>query len=236
MLNEPYEIKLEIFEGPMDLLVHLIRKHEVNIYDIPISLITDQFLAYIDLLQSMDIDFAGEFLLMASTLTKVKSAMLLPARDDEDEDEDPRMEIARPLAEYLQIKSAAEQLSERALLGKDTFSRSPTKEDFPIDSEDRIIKVGLFELIDAFKKILDSVTDEHKIDFSADRISVKDRITEIVEILEEKGSVVFTELFSSSTNKGEVIITFLAILEMVKLGLVQIAQHVQSGIIRLFYL
>ncbi len=236
MISKPYEIKLDIFEGPMDLLVHLIKKHEVDIYDIPIALITNQFLEYIELLKSMNIDSAGDFLLMAATLAKIKSAMLLPTQEGEEDEEDPRLEITRPLLEYLQIKSAAEQLYERDILGKDTFSRIPVKGDFPVGSEDKIIKVGLFELIDAFKKILDNISEDHRIDFSADRISVKDRITEIIDILEEKRSIVFSEIFSSSLDKSDVVITFLALLEMVKLGLIQVAQHVQSGIIRLFYI
>jgi len=110
MTSTPYEIKLDIFEGPMDLLVHLIKKHEVDIYDIPIALITDQFLEYIELLKSIDIDFTGDFLLMAATLAKIKSAMLLPTQEGEEDEEDPRLELTRPLLEYLQIKSAADQL------------------------------------------------------------------------------------------------------------------------------
>lgn len=237
MSNGTYQVKLEIFEGPMDLLIHLIKKNEVDIYDIPIALITDQFLGYIDWLKSMDINFTGDFLLMASTLMKVKSSMLLPRGENEDdEDEDPRLEIIRPLAEYLEIKSAAEQLGKRNILGEYTFVRTPLKEEFPAVSEEKEIKVGLFELIDAFKKILDSASGDHKIDLSADRISVKDRVDEIIEILENKKSIVFNDLFTAGVDKKELIVTFLAILEMVKLGLVQITQHIQSGIIRLFYI
>jgi segregation and condensation protein A len=208
----------------------------MNIYDISIALITKQYLEYIDWMKSMNIDFAGDFLVMASTLTQIKSRMLLPFHGEEDEEEDPRMEIARPLAEYLQIKQAAEELAKRNLLGDSVFIRPSGKEDFPITAEDQVVKVGLFELIDAFKSILENLSEDQQVDFTVDRISVTDRISELVDILEEKGSITFHELFSEKPDKNEIIITFLALLEMVKLHLVRLAQHVQTGIIRLFYI
>ena len=143
-----YRVQLEeIFEGPMDLLVHLIRKNELDIYDIPIALITEQYLEYLEWMQAMNIDFAGDFLLMASTLTQLKSRMLLPVHEGEDEEEDVLQEITRPLVEYLQMKSAADQLAERNLLGEKTFIRRPDRGEFLIGSEDEFIKIGLFELI-----------------------------------------------------------------------------------------
>jgi len=237
MQENKYKVQLDIFEGPMDLLVYLIKKAEVDIYDIPISLITEQFIAYIEWMKSMNIDFAGDFLVMAATLAQIKSKMLLPDHDGEEEDmEDPRMEIARPLAEYLRISSAASQLSERHILGQDTFAGQPKREEFLVDGDERMIKVGLFELIDAFQDILEKVSGDHTVDLTADRISIKDRISEITDILERKGSVTFSELFKDHISKNDVIVTFLAILEMAKITLIQIAQHVQTGIIRIFYL
>ncbi len=236
MFNQVYEVKTEIFEGPMDLLVHLIKKAEVDIYDIPIALITDQFLAYLEWMKSMNIDFAGDFLLMASTLTHIKSKMLLPVHANEENDEDPRMEITRPLLEYLQIKSAADDLINNNILGEHTFVRSPSKDDFSVNEEDQVIRVGLFELIAAFKNILDNMSEDHKIDFTPDRISVKERITEIIDILEKKRSVTFNELFAENPKKSAIIVSFLALLEMSRLSLIQIIQHVQSGIIRLMYI
>lgn len=237
MSSEPYEVKLDdIFEGPMDLLVHLIKKNEVDIYNIPIALITDKYLECLELMKSINIDFAGDFIFMAATLTQIKSKMLLPTHQEEEEEEDPRLEITKPLLEYLHMKSAAEHLGERNLLGEDTFVRKPDKNDYLINQEDEIIKVGLFELIDAFQKILDNISADHKVELTVDRISVKDRISEIVDIIEEHGSVTFSELFSANVDKIEVIVTFLAVLEMVKLCLIRIVQHVQTGIIRLFYL
>jgi segregation and condensation protein A len=235
--DDIYQIMLtDIFEGPMDLLVHLIKKNEVDIYDIPIALITEQFLEYLEWMQSMNIDFAGDFIVMASTLTQIKSRMLLPIHEGDPEDEeDPRQEITRPLVEYLQIKSAAEDLAARQLLGEDIFVRNPGQVGELFGAEDDMVKIGLFELIDAFHKILEKVSPDHLVDLTADSLSVKDRISELVDLFEKKNSLTFDELFVTDSNKGEVIITFLAILEMVKLSLVQIAQQVQTGIIRLFY-
>jgi segregation and condensation protein A len=234
--EEIYEVHLkDVFEGPMDLLIHLIKKNEVDIYDIPISLVTDQYLQYIDWMKSMNIDIAGDFLVMAATLTHIKSKMLLPPRED-DEEEDPRIEITRPLLEYLQMKSAAEKLSERDILGEDTFSRTLDKKDLQIDNEERVIKVGLFELMDAFQKLLERIPASQQIDLTTDRISVKDRINELIDIFEKEGSVTFDQLFDENFTKSELVATFLAILEMVKLSLVSLVQNVQSGIIRLFYL
>jgi len=232
-----YRVQLdEIFEGPMDLLVHLIRKNELDIYDIPIALITEQYLQYLEWMQAMNIDFAGDFLLMASTLTQLKSRMLLPVHDGDEDEEDLLQEITRPLVEYLQMKSAAAQLVERNLLGENTFVRNPDRGEFLIGSEDEFIKVGLFELIDAFQKILERIPDDHRVDMTADEISVKDKISQIIDILETKKSITFIELFTDSPNKNEIIVTFLAVLEMVKLTLIRIVQHVHTGVIRIFYL
>ncbi len=235
-MDKPYQVRLEeIYEGPMDLLIHLIRKNDLNIYDIPIALITDQYIQYLELLKSLNIDYAGDFLLMASTLTQIKSRMLLPTHDGEEE-EDPLQEITRPLLEYLQMKSAADQLIERNLLGEKTFIRNPSRDEFSTKADGEFIKVGLFELIDAFQKILERIPEDHRVELVADEISVKDKISQIVEILEAKASVTFTELFSDNPNKHEVIVTFLALLEMVRLTLIRIIQNLKTGIIRIMYL
>jgi segregation and condensation protein A len=187
-------------------------------------------------MKSMNIDFAGDFIVMASTLTQIKSRMLLPIHDgDPEEEEDPRQEITRPLVEYLQIKSAAEDLAARQLLGEDIFARNPGKVGELFGAESDMVKIGLFELIDAFQNILEKISPDHLVELTADRLSVKDRISELVDIFQKQKSITFDELFAADSNKGEVIVTFLAILEMVKLSLIQIAQQVQTGIIRLFY-
>lgn len=236
--SEKYTIRTEIFEGPMDLLVHLIKKNEVSIYDIPISEITRQFLEYIEWMKRLNIDFAGDFLYMAAILTNIKSRTLLPAHSssDDEDDEDPRRELTAALEEYLKIKSAAEDLSAREILNEDIFIRTTGKKTASIGADEQMIEVGLFELIDAFQKILDKVPASAHIQFSADEISVKDKISEIVDILEAQRSITFAELFSETANKSEIIATFLALLEMVKLELIEVRQHRESGIIRLFYL
>ena len=237
MSDDRYKVNLEgLFEGPMDLLVHLIRKNQVNIYDVPIALITDQYLGYIQMLKDLNIDVAGDFLVMAATLTHIKSRMLLPVHETEEgEPEDPRSEITGPLMEYLKMKSAAGLLAEMQTFGDSTFKRPPFFPETLPPVEPRLIQVGLFELIDAFKRILDNLTDPQQIDFMSENKTVKDRMNEIIDLLEVKGSMTFTELFSMEATRIEVVITFLAVLEMVKMALIHIVQHSDTGIIRLFY-
>jgi segregation and condensation protein A len=238
MPEKLYQVQLEdVFEGPMDLLVHLIKKNELDIYDIPVALITEQYLQYLEWMKVMNVELAGDFIVMASTLAQIKSRMLLPVHEgDEEEDEDPRLELTRPLLEYLQMKSVADQLIERNLLGETTFIRNSSRDEFLTSPDDEFIKIGLFELIDAFQKILDRLPGDHRVDMRSDEISVKDKISQIVDILEVKGSMTFLELFSDNPDRHEVIITFLAILEMVKLALIRIVQNLNTGIIRVFYL
>ncbi len=235
MLADNYKVKLEnVFEGPMDLLIHLIKKNEVDVYDIPVALITEQYLAYMEWIKLLDIDNVGDFLVMASTLAHIKSRMLLPQHGLGDDEEDPRMELVRPLAEYLRIKSAAEVLANRDLLGDTIFTRKAKSKQF-IDDEPDMIQVGLFELIDAFQRVLNRVGRDHTVEIPTDEISVKDRMNDIIAVIEDKGSVTFSELFQATDAKRYVIITFLALLELMKMTLVRAAQSAQSGIIRLFY-
>jgi segregation and condensation protein A len=230
-----YQVKLEnIFEGPMDLLIHLIKKSEVDVYDIPVAFITEQYLAYLEWLKLLDIDNVGDFLVMAATLTQIKSRLLLPTHGDDEEEEDPRMELIRPLTEYMQIKSAAEELARRNLLGDQIFTRNINTRSYTAEDTESI-QVGLFELIDAFQKILQKVSKEHAVDLTTERVSVKDRMNVIIALLEENGSVAFLELFSETPEKADIIVTFLALLELMKLNLVRAVQSIDSGVIRLFY-
>ncbi|MBA7642962.1 Segregation and condensation protein A [subsurface metagenome] len=146
-----YEVKLEIFEGPLDLLLHLINKNEVDIFDIPIATITDQYLGYLELMKTLNINVAGDFLVMASTLIHIKSKMLLPGSHEDDEEEDPRTEIMRPLLEYMQFKEMAEAFSEREILDRDVFARTviPYFQD-GVTGEEPELDVNLFQLIDAW--------------------------------------------------------------------------------------
>ncbi len=238
MNDNNYQVKVEnIFEGPMDLLIHLIRKNQVDIYDIPVAIITDQYLEYLRWIKAMNLDLAGDFLFMASTLTYIKSRMLLPVHGNNDEEEeDPRLEITRPLLEYIKMKSAAEQLANRYILGEYTFIRKSKDTGIARKDPETYVQIGLFELVDAFKNLLEDISTQHRVDFKEEEISIKDRISEIIEILEKKGSITFTELFLSPYDRSMIVVTFLAILEMVKIALVRIVQNVQTGSIRLFYI
>ncbi len=232
----PYFVKLgELFDGPMDLLVHLVKKNEVDIHDIPIALIAQQYMEYLEWVKSLNIDVAGEFLVMAATLAHIKSRMLLPTQE-EDEDEDPRMEIIRPLAEYLQLKYAAEDLMSRNRLDWDVFVRTgfDGTEALPEKESSDLVQVGLFELIEAFQEIVKRVSPKYFLDLTPDVISVKSRISQIKDILEDQGSATFQELFETHATRGDIIVTFLAILEMAKGQMIRIMQHVKSGIIRIF--
>lgn len=236
--EDRYLVRVDnVFEGPLDLLVHLIKKAEVDIYDIPIADITDQYIAYLEWLKMMNIDLAGDFILMASTLTHIKSRMLLPVNDNDPEEEDPRLEITRPLLAYMKIKEAADALAKKDLLGESTFTRTrESSYDDKAMEADHEIRIGLFELIDAFQNILSKTTGDHRVNLLSHRVSVQERILELSGLLEKKGSMVFHELFNSNPERGEVVITFLALLEMAKRSLIRIAQHVQSGIIRIFFM
>ena len=236
MQADDYKVKLEnVFEGPMDLLIHLIKKNEVDIYDIPVALITEQYLAYLEWMQLLNIDNVGDFLLMASTLAHIKSRMLLPNHGIEDDEEDPRLELVRPLAEYLRIRSAAEALANRNLLGETIFTRRAKFKGL-VDDDQEMIQVGLFELIDAFQRMIQKVGKDHSVEVAADEVSVKDRMNDMLAVIEEKGSITFAELFgASSVEKRYIIVTFLALLELMKLSLIRAAQSAQSGVIRLFY-
>lgn len=227
-----YEVKLEIFEGPLDLLLHLIRKNEVDIFDIPIATIAEQYLSYLDLMKALNISLAGDFLVMASTLVHIKSRMLLPGAQDE-EAEDPRMEIARPLLEYLKLKEAAEDLTDREILERDVFARRMAPElKSQIQSEEPMLEVSLFQLIDAFKRIVEERLPGSTISFQREEWSLKDKTTQIMDRLKTQGHFFFIELFDQDRTISEFVVTFLALLELVQMGLVRIVQpHLDADIL-----
>ncbi len=230
-----YKIKLDIFEGPLDLLLHLIKKNEVDIYDIPISVITAQYLEYIELLKEMNLNLAGEFLLMAATLVHIKSRMLLPVPElaGEDEDvEDPREELIRRLLEYQRYKEASEELAGRVMLGRDVFLRGHLPEHGELQGE-RPLEVSIFALVDSLKEILKKAPEDTVLELVADRFTVADKINYILDKLGGPESVTFKGLFSQQAPRGEIIVTFLALLELVKLLLVKIHQT-DDGTIRLY--
>jgi segregation and condensation protein A len=234
MRDSAYSVKIDVFEGPMDLLVYLVRKNDVDVKDIPIALITEQFLAYLDFLELLNIDYASEFLYMAATLAHIKSKMLLPAQEGESEEDDPRMEIARPLMEYLKLKTASEELEKKDMLGRDTFKGNPFHEDDE-PGEDLLISIGLFELVETFRQLSENEYKNHVVDFAVNRMTVKERIIDILSLLEKKETMNFHELLEGHSGKFMLVLTFLAILEMAKMNLVEIRQHIQSGQIKVVY-
>ena len=232
-----YRVKLNQFEGPLDLLLFFVRRDELDIYDIPIALIMDQYLAYLDMMRSLNIDVAGEFLEIAATLAYIKSRLLVPriGSDEEEQEEDPRMELVRPLLEYAKIREAAQTLADSLQLGRDVYVRNiPTEELWDLESGEEIAEVGLFELVSALHEVLKKAEPDEFMEMSAETMRFKDRINQLMEILAGVSSITFHELFAGQARKAEIILTFLAILEVVRLQMVRAFQHQPSGIIRLY--
>jgi len=216
-----FTAKLEVFEGPLDLLLHLIKINEVGISDIPIATITDQYLEYLDLMRALDINVAGDFLVMASTLMHIKSKMLLPKQEDDlDEIEDPREEIVRSLTEYMQLKDAAHELASRDILYRDVFKRSIEIKRGEEDIDTK--KVTLYDLMDAFKKIIRKKHPGIVLRFSTESWSIKKKMVEVIRILKEKKNLLLGDLFSTMESVSEMIATFLALLELVRTGFINI--------------
>jgi segregation and condensation protein A len=234
-----YEIKLDIFEGPLDLLLYLIRKNEIDIYNIPIALITEQYLEYLDMMRSLNLDLAGEYLVLASTLIHIKSRLLLPPVESDaegEEGEDPRAELVRQLLEYQTFKEAALSLEDRPLLDRDVFTRgAPAEEPAAAEEEgEAVIEVGVFELVQAFRRVIAGIEKSEDLAIDADKMSLADRINEIMEILAGEKQVTFTELLGDTSDRKRIVYTFLAILELMKLRMIRAYQTGPFGVIRLF--
>ncbi|MBI5532241.1 MAG: segregation/condensation protein A [Deltaproteobacteria bacterium] len=226
--EDGWRVALPVFEGPLDLLLHLIQKHELDILDIPISFVTEKYLEYLNLMRDMAIDVASEYLVMAATLAHIKSKMLLPSvpsdQDDalDEEELDPRGELVRRLLEYQKYKNAAADLASRSVLGKDVFARGPlpTEAEGPAPLE----SVGVFALIDAFNRVAArrKITLEHEVSF--DRVSISERINEIVDMLKLRSRSTLEEILPETFSRSELVITFLALLEMTRLKLTRLYQ------------
>jgi segregation and condensation protein A len=225
-------VKLSIFEGPLDLLLHLIRANEVDIGNIPIALISQQYLEYLELMRDLDIDVAAEYLLMAATLAQIKSRMLLPRDPEEDEAEglDPRAELARRLAAFAAFKAAAVRLDQRPQLGRDVFDARAEAADVP--EREAILQVELVALLDAMKRVLEQLPEEvrnHEV--SRERFTVQDRMIATLDALRDAPdlAVLFEDLLrGGELNRDRVIATFLALLELAKLQAIQIYQNIDE--------
>lgn len=234
--DNDYKVKLEIFEGPLDLLLYLIKKDEIDIYDVSIERITSQYLGYIETFKALNIELASEFIVMAANLMYLKSRELLPKDlqppDAEAEEDDPRWELIRQLVEYKKFKDAAQFLGARDVAGAEFFVTTPETPDLNAPVEG-VAQVGIFDLIRAFQKVLKRFEDVHTLrEIVDDRWTVSDKIDHLLALLPIGGSVRFEDLFTEATSRSEVIVTFLAMLELTKLHFLEIQQNgVLGGIV-----
>lgn len=232
-----YRVKLEIFEGPLDLLLHLIKQNELDIYNIPIALIAEQYIKYLDLMKALNLDVAGEFLVMASTLTLIKSNMLLPSPEVEEEEkgEDPREELVERLLEYKRFKELALELKEKELAEREIFTKGGVAdEDSVRKGQDIWVDASIFDLLNALKGLLETLSEDETKEIFIDEITVSEKINFIMERLEGKDFLSFELLFSHFRNKIEVIVTFLALLELMRLKMVTVQQISPFGTIRIY--
>jgi segregation and condensation protein A len=232
--QDDYKVELEVFEGPLDLLLYLIKRDEVDIYDIPIELITNQYMEYIKVMKMLDLNIAGEFIVMAATLMLIKSRMLLPVddrEDIEDDEEDPRWDLVRQLVEYKKFKDIANQLQEREYHQENIFEFGG-KSAVELEPEDPgmvMQDVSLFDLISAFNDVLKNAPPESLGEIAADRFTVADKIDHVLKTIRSKGSIRFSSMFGKNASRNEIICTFLAMLELLRLRHVKAVQDVHFG-------
>jgi segregation and condensation protein A len=234
---EQYPVRLLNFQGPLDLLLHLIKKHEVNIYDIPIALITTQYLEYLEVMQDLDLDVAGEFLVMAATLIHIKSRMLLPRPDprQEDPEEDPREALVRRLLEHQKYKAAAELLHEKEIQRSAQWGR-PDRHvaDVIGDAPEPEVEVDLFSLMAAFRQVLERAKKRPRVLLPPEQIPIETRIEQLLARLSETEACGFEDLFADVRTRAGMIVTFLALLEMIRLKLIRVYQQGNFGPIRVY--
>jgi segregation and condensation protein A len=237
-VENPYKVELDIFEGPMDLLLYLIKKEEIDIYDIPIERITKQYMSYLDTFKLLNIGLAGEFLVMAANLCYIKSRMMLPKHvqppEEDADEEDPRWDLIRQLIEYKKFKEAARKLGEKEARQQNLFSHKPDKIVAADDAERPLDEgLGIFDLIRAFQNILDRLGDEGLGEIVDDAYTVGDKIDHLLGLIPPGGSMPFAALFEGATTKHEMIVTFLAVLELMKLNFFRVRQERVLGEIEL---
>lgn len=222
------EITLDKFEGPLDLLLHLIRKEEMDIYEIEIAKITAQYLDFIDTMQSLNLDVAGEYLVMASTLLHIKSRMLLPVHEeeiDEEEETDPRAELIRRLLEYQRYKDAAQTFATLPQLERDIFLPVHAAVEAGEEGSPEIEQIELYALVEAFRDLLKKAPKDFVHEVTAEHLSVTERIQTILAMLQERPQLPFGDLLPAQLVRSEVVVMFLAMLELVKMRMVRIYQN-----------
>ncbi|MBP1635719.1 MAG: scpA 4 [Acidobacteria bacterium] len=234
---DAYTVRLDQFTGPLDLLIHLIKQNEVNIYDIPIALITAQYLEYVGIMDELNLDIAGEFIVMAATLIHIKSRLLLPRPDpsQEDPDEDPRAVLVNRLLEYQKFKAAANLLHEREELRSAQWQR-PDQRVAAIAGEEyeAEVEVDLFSLMAAFKAVLDRARQRPQVAIPGAQISIEARIDQLLARLSETEACGFEDLFEDAHTRQDLIVTFLALLEMIRTRVVRVFQAGMFGSIRVY--
>ena len=224
------KVQLEIFEGPLDLLLYLVKKEEVDIYEVNLTKIATQFIEYVELMKELDLDIAGEFLVMAATLMYIKSRELLPKNQqvevpDEEEEEDPRWELIRQLVEYKKFKDAAAQLHEREILQEQIYARIPGRPEFAVEPMNVRPEVSIFDLVNAVSSILKRFGQrEQTRDVFEEQWSVSEKIELVANLLRERSRMRFSELFESAASRTEVVVTFLALLELIRMKQLRIEQ------------
>ncbi|HEX7193909.1 MAG TPA: segregation/condensation protein A [Chthoniobacterales bacterium] len=229
MTNE-YKVKLEVFEGPLDLLLYLIKRDEVDIYDISIERITTQYLEYLETFRMLDLEIAGEFVVMAANLIYIKSRNLLPVHqqppEEEGEEDDPRWDLIRQLIEYKKFKDAALQLRQRELVQEGLIARIPEKPEFK--EADSLLKseVGIFDLINAFQKVLRKIEArrEDLREIFEENFTVSDKLEVILRVAQTGRSIAFSDLFAFAASRTEIVVTFLALLELIRMKQIRVAQ------------
>jgi len=233
-----YEIRLDQFQGPLDLLLFLIRKNKIDIYDIPIAHIAEQYWEYMEIIQALDLDKAGEYLVLAATLLHLKSRMLLPVPNDEEqggEEEDPRAELVRRLLEHQVLKDVVSALESRSLLERDVFKRGFHDDAESAPDEGQLIEAGVFDLIEALAKVIAESRGTKQLEIDLEKISLADRTNEILEILTKNKTFAFYDLFlDTPITRKQIVYTFLSILELVRLRMIRVFQDSLSGVIQIF--
>jgi len=230
----PFRVALSNFEGPLDLLLHLIKEHELDIFDIPIALVTEKYIEHLDRMREINLEIAGEFLVMASTLAHIKSRLLLPVPQLQGEAEpeeagDPRAELVRRLLEYQKYKEAGEMFLRQDILSRDVFTRRVPPAD-PAPAEGLgLLEIDVYRLIQALDAVLKRIGPELRHDVVRDRVSISDAIHSLLERLERGGTATFKSLFEQFRSRSQVVITFLAVLEMCRLRLIRICQAPGDG-------
>lgn len=235
--QEEYRVELEVFEGPLDLLLYLIRKEEVDIYDIPIERITRQYMDYLDLMRMLDLNIAGEFIVMAASLMMIKSRMLLPveerAVEEDDEEGDPRWDLVRQLVEYKKFKDAALHLQGLEEQQENIFIRSGEGVELGAQPDVALTDVSIFDLIAAFNDALSKVQKEELREIFAERFTVGEKIDDLLQRMEKEDRLSLTDLFNGMTSRHEVVCTFLAVLELMRLKHIRAVQDEAYGPIEL---